>query len=355
MKYRKGLARKALAYPLCASALMAAGIIVGEVHQQKPQPSPGLEALQPQFNQLIESNSSFEPIPIEFPTNETTKMSFGTFDHFTEGPVWDPRGFLLFSDIYGDTIYEWKNGITAKSFRHNAGLPNGLTFDQKGRLIICNQKLRRIERIERDGSVTVLASEWQGKKLNCPNDVVVRKDGTIYFTDPYWKFPPGSKQELDFTPVWRISPSGKLSIAAKDFDLPNGIAFSPDQKLLYIGDTHRKKLYVFDVASDGSLSNQRPFADLPSSEKGAVDGMKVDERGDIFTTGPGGVWVFDNKGNHLGTIRAPAIPANLAWGGADYRTLFLCTPKAIYRLQAKVAGSITYPKSSKIEPFPAMH
>jgi gluconolactonase len=337
---------------LGASLVLVAALTVYGSSSQEPQTpaAPSLESLGPEFGKLVSPDAKFETVPVEFPSNSSTKMSFGTFDHFTEGPVWNPRGFLLFSDIYGDRIYEWAKGSSGRPFRDGAGLPNGLTFDMQDRLLICNQKLRRVERLEKNGSVSVLASEWHGKKLNCPNDIVVRKDGTIYVTDPYWKFPPGSQQELSFTPVWKISPDGKLSIAAQDFDLPNGIAFSPDQKLLYIGDTKRKKLYALDVAVDGSLSNQREFADLQSKEAGAVDGMKVDEHGDIFTTGPGGVWVFSPAGKHLGTIHAPAIPANCAWGEKDYKTLFLATPKVMYSLRTNVRGSITYDVHGKNYP-----
>jgi gluconolactonase len=328
------------------AALLASFLLASPLSSAQKD-TPGIEALQPAFARLIDLKASFENVPIDFKSSQAIQVSFGKFEHFTEGPLWDPQGFLLFSDIYGDAIFRWAAGKPAAPFRENAGYPNGLTFDQKGRLLICNQKLRRVERVETDGRVTVLADQWQNKKLNAPNDIVVRKDGTIYFTDPYWKFPPGSVQELSFQAVWRITPDGKLSIAAQDFGLPNGIALSPNEKILYIGDTSRRKLYAFDVATDGSLSSRRLFADLASTEKGAVDGMKVDSRGDIFTTGPGGVWVFDPEGKHLGTIRAPAIPANLAWGDADYRTLYLATPQAIYRLRTNVRGFITYKTSSK--------
>lgn len=309
--------------------------------------TPSLEAIDPDFNRLIDRDAVFEKLSIEFPKNPAVQVSFGKFEHFTEGPLWDPHGFLLFSDIYGDRIYKWKTPGPVVTYRENAGFPNGLTFDQQGRLLICNQKLRRLERIEANGDVTVLADAWEGKKLNAPNDVVVRKDGTIYFTDPFWKFPPGSIQELSFQAIWRINPDGTLSIAAQDFGLPNGIAFSPDEKLLYLGDTSRKKLYEFEIKADGTLANRKLFADLASSEAGAVDGMKVDKRGDIFTTGPGGVWVFDKTGKHLGTIRAPAIPANVAWGDSDYRTLYLATPQAVYRLRTKIEGLVTYKIGSK--------
>jgi sugar lactone lactonase YvrE len=343
--------------------LLAAGTVVTGVlaslagSAQQPAPAvASLQSLQPEFDKLVSPNTPFEKLPIGFKPGHEMQVSFGKFDHFTEGPVWNPRGFLMFSDIYGDVIYQYSKEKGSDLFRTGTGYSNGLTFDEKGRLIICNQKARTIERLEPDGQITVLASEWNGKKLNCPNDVIVSKDGTIYFTDPYWDFPPGTKQDLDFQAVFSISPAGKLAIAANDFGLPNGIAFSPDQKLLYIGDTKRKKLYSFDVAADGSLMGRKEFADLASDEKGAVDGMKVDEHGDIFTTGPGGVWVFDKQGKHLGTIRAPFIPANCAWGGDDYHTLFLMTPKDVYSIHTNVHGYVTYNTSAKYAAhYPALH
>jgi gluconolactonase len=171
---------------------------------------------------------------------------------------------------------------------------------------------------------------------------VVRRDGTIYFTDPYWKFPPGAVQELDFQGVFRVTPKGKLSLEAKDFGLPNGIGLSPDEKTLYIGDSRRRKIYAFAVAADGSLSSQQQLADLQCAEKGAVDGMKLDDKGNIYTTGPDGIWVISAAGQHLGTIEAPEIPANCAWGDADYRTLYLTAPKSVYRVHTLVRGKATY-------------
>jgi gluconolactonase len=304
---------------------------------------PAFESLSPKFNELLDTSQSFVLLPIDFKPSQAMQVSFGKFKHFTEGPLWSPAGYLLFSDIYGDQIYRWSPGSHGDTFRADAGYPNGLTFDQQGRLLICNQKLRRVERLEKDGKVTVLADNWERKKLNAPNDIVVRKDGTIYFTDPFWKFPPGSVQELSFQAIWRIDPKGKLSIAAQDFGLPNGIAFSPDEKTLYLGDTSRRKLYAFDIQTDGTLTNRRLFADVISTEKGAVDGMKVDDQGNVYTTGPGGVWIFDPQGKHLGTIRPPAQPANLAWGDADYSALYLAMPSGVYTLKMKNRGMITYP------------
>ena len=290
-------------------------------------------ALVPEFNRLFDPGTPVEKVTEGF--------------EFTEGPVWSPEQFLLFSDIYGDRIYKWTPHAGKSVFREPAGNPNGLTFDRHGHLLICEQKKRRLVRLGSGGAITVLADRWDGKSLNCPNDVVVRRDGTIYFTDPYWKFPPGSTQELDFQGVFRISPKGKLFLEAKDFGLPNGIGLSPDEKLLYIGDSRRRKIYAFDVARDGSLSGQRLLADLQSNEKGAVDGMKIDELGNIYSTGPGGVWVISKTGQHLGTIQAAEIPANCAWGDADFSALYLAAPKSIYRVRSRVRGKATYNVTAK--------
>lgn len=307
-----------------AAALLAlAGFFGG------PAEAQSIEAFSAGFGKLIEPGATVEKVVEGF--------------QFTEGPLWHPSGALLFSDIYGDRIYRWSPGQTlAGVYRDQAGNPNGLTLDKKGRLLICEQKQRRLIRIGGAGEVEVLADKWQDKRLNCPNDVVVRRDGTIYFTDPFWKFPPGSVQELDFQGVYRISPKGVLTMEAKDFGLPNGIGLSPDEKTLYVGDSRRRKVYALDLAKDGSVSQQRMLADLQSPDKGAVDGMKLDEHGNIYTTGPGGVWVLDPSGKHLGTLRAPEIPANCAWGDADYRTLYLAAPKSIYRVRTLVRGKKTY-------------
>lgn len=308
----------ALAFTICAVAADDSGHVV---------------KLEPELNKLISPASPIEKIAEGF--------------QFTEGPLWSPSNFLLFSDIYGDRIYQWSPGKKAAVFRDRAGLPNGLTFDGKGRLLICEQKQRRLIRLQGSGSVEVVADQWEGKHLNCPNDVVLRRDGTIYFTDPYWKFPPGALQELDFQGVFKVSPDGKLSAEAKDFGLPNGIALSPDETKLYIGDSRRRTIYAFDIAKDGTLSGQRVVAELQSSEKGSVDGMKVDELGNIYTTGPGGIWIISSTGRHLGTIKAPEIPANCAWGGSDYKTLFMTAPKSVYKVQALVRGKSTYKLSAQ--------
>lgn len=292
-----------------------------------------LEVLQPELHRLIDRTSCLEKVASGF--------------RFTEGPVWSPSGFLLFSDIHGDKIYRWSPVSGTGVVRDPAENPNGLTYDRQGRLLICEQKLRRLVRLEVDGRRTILADRWEGKALNCPNDVVVRRDNTVYFTDPYWKFPPGAVQELGFQAVFRVTPKGELDVAAKDFGLPNGIALSPDEKVLYVADSRRRSVHAFDVARDGSLSGQRVLIELQSGEQGAVDGMKVDELGNLYVTGPGGIWVLDRRGRHLGTIRPPELPANCAWGDPDFRSLYLTARTSVYRLRTRVRGKATYPLSAR--------
>ena len=306
-----------------------------------------LQALDPGFHQLVDASESIEHVATVGGKGTAFQTSTGIYEHLTEGPVWNPQGFLLFSDIFGDKIYEWSPTGGLAVFREPSGYSNGLTFDHQGRLVICNQELRRLERLEADGKITVLADEWEGRKLNCPNDVVIRQDGNIYFSDPYWGFPTGSVQELSFKAVFRVDPSGQLFVEATDFGVPNGVALSPDQNTLYVADTPRKKLHAFDVGDHGSLTGQRLFAELESDEKGPVDGMKVDEQGNIWTTGPGGMWVFGSEGKHLGIIRPPDLPRNCAWGDEDYRSLYMATPKSVYRLRTRVRGLVTYPTDSE--------
>ena len=165
-----------------------------------------LRALDPGFHHLVDAGESIEHVATVGGKGTAFQTSTGIYEHLTEGPVWNPKGFLLFSDIFGDKIYEWSPTAGLAVFREPSGYSNGLTFDQQGRLVICNQELRRLERLEADSRITVLADEWEGQKLNCPNDVVVRQDGNIYFSDPYWGFPTGSVQELSFKAVFRVDP-----------------------------------------------------------------------------------------------------------------------------------------------------
>lgn len=257
---------------------------------------------------------------------------------FIEGPVWHPENFLLFSDINGDIIYKWQENQKPKVFRRPSGKANGNTLDREGRLISAEHTNRRVSRTETNGKIVTIANKYEGKSLNSPNDLVVKSDGSIYFTDP----PYGIKkdqEELGFYGVYRIAPDGKLTLLVKDFVRPNGITFSPDQKKLYIDDSEKGHIRVFDINSDGSLTNGRIFAELKDpNKKGVPDGMKTDIQGNIYSTGPGGVWVFSPTGNLLGKIEVPEATTNLAWGDSDGKTLYITAGKSLYRIRLKIAG-----------------
>ena len=256
---------------------------------------------------------------------------------FTERPIWHPDGFLLFSDIPANTIYKWQSN-QVKVFRKPSGNANGNTFDRQGRLITAEHSNRRVSRTEKDGTVVTLASEYRGKRLNSPNDLVVKSDGSIYFTDPPYGIK-SEQQELEFSGVYRLGTDGTLSLLVSDFVRPNGIAFSPDETKLYVNDSKQGHIRVFDVKSDGTLENGRIFAEQKDENlPGVPDGMKVDVEGNVYSTGPGGVWVFSPSGNLLGIIKVPEVPANLAWGDRDDRTLYLTAKNSLYRVRLNIAG-----------------
>jgi len=252
---------------------------------------------------------------------------------FTEGPVWvDNDKTLLFSDIPANTIYRLDKSI----FRTPSGESNGLTLDREGRLIACEHKNRRVTRTEQNGAITVLADKYDGKRLNSPNDVIVRSDGVIFFTDPPYGLPGGLKgpeAELDFCGLYKIGADGVLSLLAKDFMKPNGLALSPDEKILYVADTEGKIIRAFDVGDDGTLSNSRMFCELPSP-----DGMKVDTAGNVWATAADGVRIYDPAGALLQTVRCPQMPANCAFGEEDSRTLFITARTGLYKIRALTPG-----------------
>lgn len=260
---------------------------------------------------------------------------------FTEGPVWHPSGYLLFTDIPGNSIYRWTPDGKVTKFRSPSGHANGLTFDRQGRLVACEHSNRRVSRTERNGRIVTLASKYNGKKLNSPNDAVVRSDGSIYFTDPPYGLSsayglPGL-EELGFRGVYRLIPDSKtLELLVGDISSPNGLAFSPDEKVLYVADTELRKIYAFDVSTEGTLTNRHPFA----STIGGPDGIKVDIKGNLYvTTGLPAVKVYDSKGNDLGVIRIPEMTRNCAFGGSENKTLFITASTSVYRIQLKVKGS----------------
>ena len=274
---------------------------------------------------------------------------------FGEGPVWDHSGFLLFSDIPGNVILKLTPDGRLTSFRKPSGYDgtdatpgayvgsNGLTLDHQGRLTICETGNRRVTRVEKDGKLTVLADRFEGKRLNSPNDLVYKSDGALYFTDPPYGLPKGEhdpKKELPFSGVFRIA-GGKLQLLTSSLNGPNGLAFSPDEKYLYVdnSDVARKIWMRFELKPDGSLDQGNLFYDAtPAKEEGVPDGMKVDRSGNVYSTGPGGLWILSPAGVHLGTIVLPELPANCAWGDADGKTLYMTARTGLYRIRLKIAG-----------------
>jgi gluconolactonase len=264
---------------------------------------------------------------------------------FGEGPVWNRRdGTFFWVDIVGDTIFRWTPGTGAQAFIHPSGKANGLTFDREGRLCVAGWASRTVWRAEADGSVKTLASHYDGKKINSPNDIVVRSDGSIYFTDS-----PGAlsnvgmasadlQQYLDFQGVFRIAPDGKLDAVVTDTVYPNGLAFTPDESVLYVNDTRLGEIRAYDMRPDGRCGPKRLFHKLTGTEPGIADGMKVDREGNVYCTGPGGVHVIAPDGKLLGRIRIEDHTTNIAWGDADWRSLYITTYHSVFRTRVNVPG-----------------
>jgi gluconolactonase len=258
---------------------------------------------------------------------------------FTEGPLWDPAGFWHFVDVRASRQYKLKPGEAPELVRENTGGANGMTFDLQGRLVICEGEGRRVVRMTSDGSAEVLVERYEGKRINRPNDVVCRSDGSIFFTDPGLRVPL-AERELSYAGVYRIAPDGSVHLVA-DTEYPNGLAFSPDERTLYVANTRwAQYIHALEVADDGTLLRRRIFADMSSDETdGVPDGMKVDAAGHVYCTGPGGTWVFKPNGTRIGVIRTPEVPANLAFGGPDLRTLFFTARTSVYTLRVKTPGN----------------
>jgi len=299
-------------------------LAVSALAQQNGQPRQfELKAETPAMWELIAKDAKLEKVA----------GGFG----FTEGPVWDERGFLYVSD-------EEKNAVSRlyPDGRIEAvvslGDPDGSTFDKNHRLINCASVLRAIIEIAPDGTYKVLADKYDGKKFNSPNDVVLGPDGALYFTDPTLDLPKGEKQELPNQGVYRLAGDGSVQLLIGDLEAPNGLAFSPDGKKLYVDDTRRRDIHVYDFAY-GKVSNGRLFG-KEEGRGGVPDGMRVDLRGNLYVTGPLGIWIWDPDGNHVGTIVVPETPANLAWGDKDYRTLYLTAKTSVYRIRTKVRGFV---------------
>lgn len=283
-----------------------------------------LKADSPRFRELIAEDAKLERVA----------GGFG----FTEGPVWDPRGFLYVSDeeknrlsrVYPDGRVETLLDI---------GDPDGSTLDAHGHFVTTASVLRAIIRVEPDGKYKVLADRYDGKRFNSPNDIILGPDGALYFTDPTLDLPKGERQELPFQGVYRLGEDGSVRLLTRDLVQPNGLAFSPDGRRLYIDDTERREIRVYDVAASGELENGRLFG-REEGRGGVPDGMRVDTKGNVFVTGPGGIWLWDADGAHIGTIVLPESAANLNWGDADYRTLYITARTSVYRLKTKTRGFV---------------
>lgn len=295
------------------------------------------EAFTPDFRRLVPEQAGLEKIAGGF--------------IFTEGPVWHgSEEHLVWSDIIGDTIWKWTPGQGTSILMRPSGKADGMTYDHQGRLVVAGWSSRTVWRLEPDGTTTTLASHYQGKKLNTPNDIVVKSDGSIYFTDPSNGIRNSGMQcydiqkYLDYEAVFRLDlADGSLTLLLDDMINPNGLCFSPDESLLYINDTPRRHIRVFDVDPDGTISNGRLFAELFHDDPGGPDGMKVDVEGNVYCTGPGGVWVTDPRGNHLGRILTPEHCANFAFGGNDMKTMFFTARSTVYRMRLNIPGIPVYP------------
>ena len=272
----------------------------------------------------------------------------GTGFDFTEGPMWNhAENHLIFSDMPGNIMRKWTPDGGIQTFRQPSNMANGNFYDREGRLVTCEHATSRVTRTELDGSITVLASHYAGKELNSPNDVIVKSDGSVYFSDPsfgrveYYGVP--RNQELPFQGVYRLdTDSGDLTLLADDFDQPNGLCFSADESRLFVNDTMKGHIRLFDVAADGTVSNSRVWAEVTGDREGVCDGMKLDSRGHLYTTGPGGIHVFAPDASSLGIIYMPESAANFCWGEDDLRSLFITASTSLYRVRVMVPGTTVF-------------
>ena len=324
-----------------------------------PAPAQSVVRLDPALDALVSADARVERV----------KGGFG----FTEGPVWVQKGgdgYLLFTDIPGNVVWKLTAAGEASVYLEHAGYDgpevwrwgslmtngfertdprfeefamigaDGMTLDRDGRLILATFAGRSLMRIEHDGRRTILADRFEGRRFGGPNDVVVRSDGAIYFTDTYGAFRLREKdprKELDFNAVYMWK-DGRLTLLVKDMPMVNGLAFSPDEKYLYVNGSRDSYVNRYEVERDGTLRDGRLFIDMKGTEPGITDGLRVDTRGNLYETGPGGVWIISPEGRHLGTIRAPEISTNVGFGDADRRTLYIAARTSIYRVRVNVPG-----------------
>ena len=314
---------------LLLAPLLSVIVSLGALNAGTPARHFELLAESPQFWKLVDHDAKLT----------TVATGFG----FTEGPVWDPSGFLYVSDEETNKIFRVYAANERKEEVVSLGDPDGNTYDREHHLLDCASVLRAIVQIEPDGHYKILADHYQGKRFNSPNDVVIGPDGAIYFTDPTLDLVKGEKQEIPFQGVYRLGPNGDVRLLTKDLSQPNGLAFSPDGKKFYVDDSERRNIRVYDVMPDGTLARGHIFGEEPGGKgDGVPDGIKVDKEGNLYVTGPKGIWVWDAQGHHLGTIAMPEQPANLAWGDADYSKLYITATTSVYRLPTKAHGFVPY-------------
>jgi len=311
---------------LCSVAV-AAAVSCSLWAQRKAAPREfALKADSPKFWELFDQAATIEKVAGDF--------------GFTEGPVWDERGFLYVSDEDKNKIQRlYMDG--RKEDVLSLGDPDGSTYDRNHRLITTASVLRAIIAVAPDGKYEVLADKFEGQEFNSPNDVVTGPDGALYFTDPTLDLVKGEKQETPFQGVYRLGGDGSVKLLIKDLDQPNGLAFSPDGRRLYVDDTKRRDIHVYDFGTNGEVSNGRVFGKEEGSG-GVPDGMKVDVKGNLFVTGPQGIWVWDPDGNRLGTVVVPETPANLTWGDNHYQTLDITAATSVYKLRTRTRGFVPY-------------
>jgi gluconolactonase len=341
MKMKKLLSILGMAMTMVAISSSVRDLAAQPGHY-KTQPSR-IVRLDPAFDRIVPKDAVLEKIADGFA--------------WVEGPVWNrAEGYLLFSDIPNNAVMKWNAKAGASLFLKPSGYTgaapfagvepgsNGLTFDREGRLVLCEHGDRRVSRLEKNGTKTTLADRYQGKRLNSPNDVVFKSNGDMYFTDPPFGLPKAfddPAREMDFCGVYRLSKDGKLTLLTKELGAPNGIAFSPDEKKLYLSDYKHAAWLVYEVKDDGTIANGRMFyeaAEFKKNRPGSPDGMKVDVHGNIFGGGPGGIYVFSPEGKHLGTFDFGVPTGNCNWG-EDGSTLFITSNTAIYRIRLNTKGA----------------
>ena len=323
---KQRISQCSLGFLICVGALLSLAALAAA--QKKPRAFE-LVSLSPDFWKLFDHDAKLT----------TVGSGFG----FTEGPVWDPAGFIFVSDEETNKLFRLYTADGRKEELISLGDPDGNTYDRQHRLIDCASVLRAIIRFDDGIKYTVLADRFEGKRFNSPNDVIIGPDGAIYFTDPTLDLPKGETQELSFQGVYRLGLDGRVTLLTKDLSQPNGLAFSPDGKKFYVDDSEQRNIRVYDVKPDGTLTDGRIFGEEPGGKgEGVPDGIKVDHAGNLYVTGPGGIWVWDSAGHHLGTINLPEQPANLAWGDAGYSTLYITATTSVYRLPTRTRGFVPY-------------